>query len=251
LIDLVAKAVEAEERIDFVVDGVRIEELPGTDQAAQAALEDAVAVFRSTAQAIESEIAAGPEDPDALSKRMRRSERILLQELVALDVFDQYIMPHQQLQRDATRMQLAIDALESGDPVAGLDLVRRTGLTSAGRHFAYETYTAELARHDPGFDRLQWGGQAHLSPYVDVWQEYHSILAKTEAGFSDPVEYAAEIASLSAKLAPQYERMNARLVSMADSFERATQALSASTRRRGPRNSLAAVPSDKVSIGMR
>ena len=231
LIDLVAKATEAESRIAFVVDGVGIDGLPGADQAAQAALEDAVDAFRDAAEALEATIAAGPDDPDMVAKRMRKAERILLQELVALDVFDQYIMPHQQVQRDATRMQLAIDALQAGDPVAGLDLVRRTGLTSAGRHFAYATYTAELARHEPDFDRLQWGGQAHLAPYVDVWQEYHSILAKTNAGLSDPSDYADEIASLSAKLAPVYERLNMRLESMTGSFQRATQALSGSSGR--------------------
>ena len=103
--------------------------------------------------------------------------------LVALDVFDQYVFPHQQLQRDATRMQLALQALEAGDPpTANETYVRRTGLTSAGRLFAYETYVAELARHDREFDRLQWGGQAHLAPYVDLWQEYHAIAAKIEAG---------------------------------------------------------------------
>ncbi len=227
LIDLVAKASEAESRIAFVVDGLSIEDLPGTDQAAQAALEAAVDAFRDAAEALEATIAAGPEDPDRVAKRMRRAESILLQELVALDVFDQYIMPHQQVQRDATRMQLAIGALAAGDPSAGLDFVRRTGLTNAGRHFAYATYTAELARHDPDFDRLQWGGQAHLAHYVDVWQEYHSILAKTEAGLSDPSDYAGEIASLNAKLAQVYERMNARLVSMTDSFQRVTKTLAA------------------------
>jgi hypothetical protein len=246
LIDFVAKAAEAESRIAFVVDGLGIDELPGTDQAAQSALEGAVDAFRDAAEALEAAIAAGPEDPDRVAKRMRKAERILLRELVALDVFDQYIMPHQQVQRDATRMQLAIDALEAGDPVAGLDFVRRTGLTSAGRHFAYETYTAELARHDPDFDRLQWGGQAHLARYVDVWQEYHSILAKTEAGLSDPSDYADEIASLSAKLAPVYERMNARLVSMTDSFERVTKVLSAGSQTRTVRGRFAALPQGAV-----
>ncbi len=250
LIDLVAKAAEAESRIAYVVDGVGIDGLPGADQGAQAALESAVAAFRAAAEAVEDEIATGPEDPDMLAKRMRRSEGVLLRELVALDVFDQYIMPHQQVQRDATRMQLAIDALGAGDPVAALDLVRRTGLTSAGRHFAYETYTAELVRHDPGFDRLQWGGQAHLAPYVDVWQEYHSILAKTNAGLSEPSDYADEIASLGAKLAPVYERLNKRLVSMKDSFQRATKALSGSAGR-NVRNRFAALPHDFADLEMR
>jgi len=250
LIDLVAKAEEAEGRIAFVVDGVGIDGLPGADQTAQAALEAAVQAFREAAEDVEAAIAAGPEDPEKVSSRVRRAERILLRELVALDVFDQYIMPHQQVQRDATRMQLAIDALKAGDPVAALDLVRRTGLTSAGRHFAYETYTAELARHDPDFDRLQWGGQAHLAPYVDVWQEYHSIRVKTEAGLGDPSDYADEIGSLTAKLAPVYARLNARLESMTDSFRRATKVLSGAVSRRGVRTR-AALPADGAELAMR
>ena len=78
------------------------------------------------------------------------AERLLLTGLVALDVFDQYVFPHQQLQRDATRMQLAVNALEAGDPALANDTyIRRTGLTNAGRLFAYESYVAELARHEP------------------------------------------------------------------------------------------------------
>ena len=41
-LDLVAKAIEAEGRIAFVVDGKGIDDLPGTDHAAQAALEAVV-----------------------------------------------------------------------------------------------------------------------------------------------------------------------------------------------------------------
>jgi len=48
-------------------------------------------------------------------------------------------------------MQLAVDALQAGDPVlANETYVRRTGLTNAGCFFAYEAYVAELARHEPG-----------------------------------------------------------------------------------------------------
>jgi len=100
--------------------------------------------------------------------------------------------------------------------------VRRTGLTSAGRRFAYETYTAELERHDPGFDALQWGGQAHLAPYVDVWQEYHSIAGKIDDGFTASGDYAAEIASLTAKVGPVYARLNERLGRMTEVFDAST-----------------------------
>ena len=120
------------------------------------------------------------------------------------------------------RSQLAIDALEAGSPsLANETYVRRTGLTDAGRLFAYESYAAELARHDPGADRLQWGGQAHLAPYVDLWKEYHAIAAKVADGATAPAAYATEIASIRRKLRPVYGELNRRLRWMAKVFESA------------------------------
>ena len=231
MLDFVARAVESESRIAFVVDATTIRQLPGVDQAAQDRLEDAVAEFRAAADALETRLAAGPvRAVRRVAQEMLEAERLILRRLVALDVFDQYVFPHQQIQRDATRMQLAVDRLQDGNPVAALDLVQRTGLTNAGRHYAYETYAAELERHLPDSDRLQWGEQAHLSPYVDVWQEYHSIADKIDAGLTTPGDYADEIASLSSKVAVEYERLNERLGEMADVFTDATSSLRAAVR---------------------
>jgi hypothetical protein len=88
---------------------------------------------------------------------------------------------------------------------------------------------AELARHDPGFDRLQWGSQAHLAPYVDVWQEYHSIGGKVDEGKTDPADYAGEIASLTAKVDEVYGHLNERLRGMARILDRATVRLERAT----------------------
>lgn len=227
LLDFVAKAQEAAARIAFVVDGQTVHDLPDADIAAQLALESAVARFAGAADSLQSLIDAGvPTNKQRrMGKFMRDAERILLQQLVSLDVFDQYVMPHQQVQRDATRMQLALNALNAGDPVAALELVRRTGLTSAGRHFAYPTFAAELDRHHPEFDRLQWAGQVDLAAYVDLWQEYHSINDKIGLGLVDAAGYAAEISALEAKIAPVYASLNSRLVSMRESFDRATRLL--------------------------
>jgi Iap family predicted aminopeptidase len=219
ILDFVARAVEAASRIAFVVDGRTIRQLPGTEQVAQDALEASVASFHEAAESLEARLETGNvRAKPRVAQLMTEAARVLLRGLVALDVFDQYVFPHQQTQRDATRMQLAIDALEAGDAVAALDLVRRTGLTNAGRRFAYETYVAELARHDPGFDRLQWGAQAHLAPYVDVWHEYHAIAGKIDLGLTDPADYQDEIVSLGHKLAPVYEQMNDRLRAMSGVF---------------------------------
>jgi hypothetical protein len=242
MLDFVARSVEAGSRIDFHPEAAQpagspnpgIRDLPGTDQGAMDALEGSVADFTKASEALEARIdAGGVRAKRRVGRAMMSAERELLRNLVALDVFDQYVFPHQQTQRDATRMQLALDRLQASDPAAAREYVRRTGLTSAGRHFAYEAYAAELARHEPDFDRLQWGGQAHLASYVDLWQEYHSIGTKIDDGKTTPADYADEIGSIGAKLQAVYGRMNGRLSAMAGTFARATRELETATRLAG------------------
>jgi len=242
MLDFVARAVEAESRIDYHPEGSLappspnpgIRDLPGTDQGAVDHLEAAVEHFKRAAEALEARLeAGGVRAKHRVGRAMMAAERELLRNLIALDVFDQYVFPHQQLQRDTTRMQLALDRLRGGDPAAAREYVRRTGLTSSGRHFAYESYVAELARHDPGSDRLQWGGQAHLAPYVDLWQEYHSIGEKIDGGLTNPADYVQEIDSIGRKLGQSYQRMNERLEDMAGTFTGAARELGTATRMAG------------------
>ena len=95
----------------------------------------------------------------------------------------------------------------------------------------YESYVAELARHDPSFDQLQWGGQAHTAPYVDLWKEYHALAAKVTAGETAPAAFAEEVASIREKLQPVYAELNSRLQWMAQVFNGAAADLTAATRR--------------------
>jgi Peptidase family M28/PA domain len=233
ILDFVARATEAESRIAYEAEpGVGIRDLPGTHAHAQDALESGVARFRAAAEALDAVIGTGHcRSRHRVGQKMMEAERLILRNLVALDAFDQYVFPHQQPQRDATRMQLAIDALNAGDPtLANETYIRRTSLTNAGSHFAYESYVAELARHDPRSDRLQWGGQAHLAPYVDVWREYTSIAEKIVDGKTAPSEYVDEIASLQTKLNHVYARLNRRLRSMARVFTKAASDLETAVR---------------------
>ncbi len=233
LLDFVARATEAGSRIAYEAEpGVSLADLPGVDQRAVARLSSAVDAFGSAAADLDGRLGATrPRRAHQVGKAMLAVERRLLTELVALDVFDQYVFPHQQLQRDATRMHLAVRALEDGNPTLANDTyVRRTGLTSAGRLFAYETYAAELARHEPTGDRLQWGGQAHLAPYVDLWQEYHAISDKVAAGRTAPADYAPEIAALRTKLRPVHAELDRRLTRMAKVFEEAARGLRKASR---------------------
>jgi hypothetical protein len=233
ILDFVARATEAAARIDYHAEpGVGLAELSGVNPSAVAALQAAVAGFGTAAGRLDARLSRGAvQAKRKVSALMLEAERELLRKLVALDVFDQYVFPHEQVQRDATRMQLAIDALESGRPgLANETYVRRTGLTNAGRLFAYESYVAELARHDQGFDQLQWGGQAHLAPYVDLWKEYHAIAAKVNAGATAPTSFAEEIASIREKLEPVYVELDRRLRWMAQVFDEARADLAAAAR---------------------
>lgn len=234
ILDFVARATEAEARIDYQAEpDVGLAELPGVDQSAARRLRRSVARFRAAAEHLDARLAKGRiRAPRKVGASMMEAEREILRELVALDVFDQYVFPHEQLQRDATRMQLAIDALEAGSPsLANETYVRRTGLTDAGRLFAYESYAAELARHDPRSDRLQWGEQAHLARYVDLWKEYHAIAAKVADGATAPTAYAAEIRTIRRKLRPVYAELNRRLRGMAKVFDSASADLVEAKRR--------------------
>jgi hypothetical protein len=236
LLDFVARASEAAGRIGYEAEpGVGLGDLPGVDQARVARLSAAVDRFRADAAALDSRLGAGEvRAARRVGKSMMAAEREILTQLVALDVFDQYVFPHQQVQRDATRMHLAIASLEAGDPQTALTTyVRRTGLTNAGQRFAYESYVAELARHDPRGTRLQWGEQAHLAQYVDLWQEYHSIADKIAAGKTAASDYAADVASIRAKLSPVLSELNRRLGRMATVFDTAAQHLRDAARHAG------------------
>ena len=234
LLDFVARATEAATRIVYEAQpGVGLTNLPGVDQRVVSRLSTAVQRFSEEAAALDARLGAGPvRAGQRVAASMLAAEREILTELVALDVFDQYVFPHQQVQRDATRMHLAVESLLAGDPQTALTTyVARTGLTNAGRRFAYEAYVAELARHDPRHpDRLQWGAQAHLAPYVDLWQEYHAIADKIANGETAPSAYAAEIGSIRAKLVPVLAELDRRLRRMTRVFRTATRHLAAATR---------------------
>jgi hypothetical protein len=233
LLDFVARATEAAARTAYEAEpGVGLAQLPGVHRRSVSRLEAAVERFTSAAETLDTRLSSGRvRSPHTVGRLMMAAERLILTRLVALDVFDQYVFPHQQVQRDATRMHLAVQALEAGDPqTANETYVRRTGLTSAGRHFAYETYVAELARHDRDFPRLQWGGQAHLAPYVDLWKEYHAIADKVAAGRTGAAAYASETAAIRAKLSPVYRELNRRLRWMALVLDSAAWLLSRAAR---------------------
>ncbi len=58
----------------------------------------------------------------------------------------------------------------------------------------------------------------------------HSIAAKIDAGLTSPGDYEDEVASLSSKVAVEYERLNQRLSEMAGVFREAASSLRSAVR---------------------
>jgi Iap family predicted aminopeptidase len=118
-----------------------------------------------------------PEIADAVQKKIREAVRILLSNLTALDVWDYTIYPHEQVERDVTHLSLAIEALEKEDPTTAMcEIEWWISNNWYAPRVSYEVYKREVDRHlGP---KQSFGEQAHLAPFIDLWQEYNSLAEK-------------------------------------------------------------------------
>jgi hypothetical protein len=90
ILDFVARATEASARIAYRAEpGVGLAELPGVDQQATTALAGSVERFRDAAERLDTRLGAGRVKAQRrVADSMLKAERVLLTQLVALDVFD-------------------------------------------------------------------------------------------------------------------------------------------------------------------
>jgi hypothetical protein len=79
-------------------------------------------------------------------------------------------IPHEHLLEDAANIQRALDALQSSliDPNAALDALGKVYLMQEGLHFGEPVYHTAMARRDPNFKRIGFGGAAHVVPPIDL-----------------------------------------------------------------------------------
>ena len=193
----------------------------GADPAAVSRLGTALAAFYKAAADFDARASSLP-----LSKMetgingLLEIEKRLNSRLTALSPPDDdaTIYPHELVLRDAQGLAAALASLKSlrPDPAAALKALAGTYLTRLGLLFSYPVYLKQLARLDPDFERIAWGGQGRLPKPLDVIPEYRKI----EAG-----DYAGAIASLEAKDRNLLDELNKRLDEMADALEHAGQRL--------------------------
>ncbi|MEM1540655.1 MAG: M28 family metallopeptidase [Candidatus Bathyarchaeia archaeon] len=150
-----------------------------------------------------------PELADAVQQKIREAARILLSSFTALNVWDYTIYPHEQVELDVTHLRLAIKALEMGDPTTAMrELEWWVSNNWYAPRVSYEVFKRELEHHSPEWPKLNWGGQAHLAPFIDLWQEYNSLAYKKAMGIKD---FSDEIASFKSKYAESVEVYRQRI----------------------------------------
>ena len=149
------------------------------------------------------------------STRLMAVEKLLSSNFTALSWWDDTIYPHEQVLWDLQAVNTALGALDRSQPQAkaALDALAGVGYSFYGLLVSEPVYLHELARHDPDYWAIAWGGQGHLPQPIDVMPEYRQI----EAG-----DCAAALDGLRAERDRQVGQLNARLATIAGVLETAT-----------------------------
>ena len=195
----------------------------GADPETVSRLERALAAFGRTAAALEAGTTAVPADKvEAVNSELLAVEKTINGSFTALSPADDDITvyPYQSVLRDARGIDAALAALKAGrpDPAAALKALSETYLTRLGLAFSYPAYLKHISRLDPGFDRINWGGQGHLPKPLDVVPQYRKI----QLG-----DYGGAVEELQAKRQILFAELNERLGKMAGVLEWATPRIEA------------------------
>jgi hypothetical protein len=177
-------------------------------------LERALAAFGRAAAAHDAGATRVPADRiEEVNAGLLAIEKALNSAFTALSPADDDITvyPHQAVLRDSRGIDAALAALTASkpDPAAALKALGRTYLTRLGIDFSYPVYLRHISRLDPGFDRINWGGQGHLPKPLDVMPQYRKVQADDHAGARTDLE--AKRRSLITELNERLEKMAAVL----------------------------------------
>ena len=165
----------------------------GADPEVVSRLSSAASAFGTAAAAFDTHAGSIPADRiEEVNAGLLAVEKALNSAFTALSPADDDITvyPHQAVLRDARGIDAALAALtlSKPDPAAALKALSETYLTRLGIDFSYPVYLRHISRLDPGFDRINWGGQGHLPKPLDVMPQYRKIQAGDHAGARTDLE---------------------------------------------------------------
>ena len=151
-------------------------EAAGADPEKVARLTAAAAAYKEAATAADARIAAMTRDRQkALSGELMAVEKTFCKGTLALSIWEEQILPHQQVAYDAAMLQATIDACKAGKKQAALGSLVEVSNTWNAYFVSEEVAVADAARWAPDYPKLTWGAQSHLPPVLNVWPQYELI----------------------------------------------------------------------------
>jgi len=124
----------------------------------------------------------------------RTATRIIEDEYTSLHVNEGTIGPHQQVQQDLVNLESAIAWLEQGSAIHALAALNNVGTNGFAAVESRELFDLDLLYRDPNYEKVSWAGEGQFPPLLDLFDVWHGINVKGQAGMND---FAAEIAELS------------------------------------------------------
>jgi hypothetical protein len=152
------------------------------------AIQGAFGADGDAAQAALDRFSAAVEGVDGMTRTTctfeheREAVRISDDELTALTFGDATVYPHQQSERDATMLDLAIAAVKAGNWADARDALSAVDLVSLADILSREPYEVELLHHSPGYERLSWGALGQPSEPIDLYRVYVALGKASRGG---------------------------------------------------------------------
>jgi hypothetical protein len=125
----------------------------------------------------------------------RAAVNILEDQYTSLHVNEGTVGPHQQVQQDLVNLEGTIAWLQQGSAINALASLGYVGLNGSAAVESRELFDLELLYRDPNYEKVSWASEAQFPPLLDLYDMWHGIDAKGQAGMSD---FSAEIAELEA-----------------------------------------------------
>jgi len=158
----------------------------GADSAGATA---AFAALRAAATA-----ASGAPYSECAFDHTRAAVRIIEDEYTSLHVYEATVGPHHQVRQDLVNLERTIAWLEQGNAKYALEALGFVGMNGFAAIESRELFDLDLLYFDPNYEKISWYGAGQFPPMLDLYDVWHSIDAKDQAGISD---FSVEIAELS------------------------------------------------------
>ncbi|MFN8233416.1 MAG: hypothetical protein U0V56_08085, partial [Actinomycetota bacterium] len=125
----------------------------------------------------------------------REALRRSLDGLTALSFQDDTIYPHEQSQWDLAMLRAAIASARRGRWAAAQRAVGAVDLNGLAAILSRASFEVEQLHHDPGYERISWGGQGQLSEPLDLYAVYRALGRARAGGPAHPGAWMRELRS--------------------------------------------------------